>query len=77
MIPPKNRRIIEAVFDLHGRDLPLVADDRVSLDTFYIVGEYGEKPYIKGHPRYINWARDILSNDFVPETYDDAASTWG
>lgn len=77
MIPPRNRRIIEAVFEEYGRDIELRMDEDAPDFTFYVVGEYGEKPYVVGSVRYINHARDYLTNSFVPECFADEAQTWG
>lgn len=76
MIPAKQRRIIEAVLDLYPDDIEIRMDERLEDGAFHIVGEYGENPYILGSTRMVNWARDIRNNAFVPECYDDAASTW-
>jgi hypothetical protein len=75
MIPRNARRSIEAVLDLHGK-LPVIIDDRLEDGTFFVVGEYGEKPYIKACVRWANWAIELRDNSLVPELYSDEASTW-
>lgn len=76
MIPAKQRRIIEEAFDLYGRDAALVMDERLPDGQFFAVGNEEDGYALHGSTRVINWARDILANVFVPEVYDEEASTW-
>jgi hypothetical protein len=74
VIPPKQRRIIEAVLDLYPDDTPLLMRENLRDGAFFVVE--GDAPVIHGSTRMVNWARDIRNKHFVPECYDDEASTW-
>lgn len=75
-VPPKARRAIEAVLDLHPGDIEIRMDERLEDGAFYLSGAYGEVPFIVGSTRMVNYARDIRGNVFVPEVWADEASTW-
>jgi hypothetical protein len=77
-IPAKQRRIIEAIFESYGKHITMVMDENAPPDKLFLIEGAGPNggPVMKGGVRVINWARDIRDNAFVPECYDDAASTW-
>lgn len=75
-IPTKQRRSIEAIFDLYGNDIPLVMDERLGDGAHYLTSH--DQPKLVGCVRTINWARDIKDarENYVPEIYSDEATTW-
>lgn len=77
MIPIKTRRSIEDAFELYGRDVQLVMNEKLSDGTFYAVGNDEDGYALHGCVRFVNWARSVRDGEvYVPECYDEEASTW-
>lgn len=75
MIPAKQRRSIEAIFDAYGRDIRMKSDATLPLSTLFVIGHDAEYTLV-GSVRNINWAIDVRDNALVPEVWSDEASTW-
>ena len=76
MIPARAVKLIRDTFDEYGSDVEMVMDERLPDNSFFVVDDGVSTPAVHGSVRYINWARNVRDNVYVPECYDEAASTW-